>query len=624
VAAALALAAALMAGLVYLNALSNPFVYDDRRVILENPAIRNPSNVLALLLQDRFRPVVNVSYAIDYALSGTSPVGYHISSVLLHMANVVMLFVVMLKLAGDAESRRMAALVSAPPPEPTVLPAVPAALAGRKKKAKKAAAANAAPRAGAPGTAGLDERSHLHGRAAAFAAAAVWAVHPLMTQAVGYTAGRSELLCAFFVLASLLLLHPWLEGRGRRWLALSVASWGLALLSKETAAMLPVVLFAYDRLLLAAAATQFRKRLVRVYVPMLAVVAVAGIARMAVFVAVENVGRASLSWANMLVGIDVVRHYVALMFLSSPQSIFHTAQQVNSLLRPVVIFDIVWLLALGIVTWRVYRRAPVVAFGAVWFVLMLLPSVAMLALDVGEPMAEQRLYVAGAGFAMATGAAFGRLREWPRRHWLPGRVWATVVLAFYLVMLASATVERNEVWSDPVLLWREAVTHAPDIWIPHRGLGDALREKGDYAGAADAYREAARLRPEEANTHLALGVSLMLTNRAQEAYDAFGDAIRLQPGLEAAETGRGLAARLTGRRDEAKQRFEGALKANPNAVLPRLYLAEMYEQDYADPVTALRLCREVQAIAPQTAGITDCIRRNEQKAAAGAPGASSR
>jgi hypothetical protein len=559
---ALAVAAAVMAALVYLNALSNPFVYDDHRVILENLSIRNLSNVRALLLNDVFRPVVNITYAIDYAVWGLAPFGFHVTGVLLHMANVVLLFVLMRRLAADA----------------------------------------------APSQAST---------ASAFGAAAVWAVHPLMTQAVGYVSGRSEVLCALFFLASLLSLRPWLMGRRRAWLVLSLACWALALASKEVAVVLPFVLLAYDKLLLSPAESGTRKRLARVYVPMMIFVAVAGAARLTVFVAVENVSRASFVWGNVLVGLDVVRRYVSLMFLAAPQSIFHTAQVVSSVLRPLVVLNALWLLAFCILAWRVYRRAPLVAFGTLWFVLMLLPSVTMLVLDIGEPMAEQRVYLAGAGFAMATGAVFGHLREWPPKHWVSARAVATAAFGVFLVGLASRTVERNNVWSDPVRLWSEAVSNAPDVWIPYRGLGDALRERGDYRGASGAYREAVRLRPQELNTHLALGVSLMLTDRAQEAYNAFAEATRLSPGLVSAETGQAAAARLLGRTDEARDRFLGVVKAHPDAVLPRLYLAEMYERDYADPATALRLCREIQALAPQTPGVADCISRNQQRVGGG-------
>jgi hypothetical protein len=585
-----------MALLVYLNALDNPFIYDDHRVILENYSIRDLSNLRALLLNDVFRPVVNVSYAIDYVLWGLRPFGYHLTSMLLHAGNVVLLFVLMRTLAGDAASMKT--------PRGDAAQAVPAPPKSAKKQ--KPAAASVARDPEVPATA----------RAAAFAAAAIWAVHPLMTQAVGYVSGRSEVLCALFFIPAFLLLRAWAFRKGTRWLVAGLGCWLLALASKEVAVMLPVVLFTYDWLLPSAFDAAARTRLRRLFIPMLVFVAVAGMARLFVFAGVENVGRAGFSWGNALVALDVVRRYVSLMFLTVPQSIFHSAVLPASVLSPLVILNGLWMLGLVILAWRVNQRAPLVAFGTLWFVLMLLPSTAMLLLDVGEPIAEQRAYLSGSGFAIATGAAFGRLRAWPPSHRVPARALVTAVFGVFLVALGLRTVARNVVWSDPMRLWTEAVANAPDIWIPYRGLGDALRDRGDFAGAADAYRNAARLRPEEADTHLALGITLLMAGRLDSADAALAEAARLSPGLPEAETGRGMIARALGRRDEARDRFLGVARTHPNAVIARQYLADMYENDYADYAGALQMCREVQALVPQAQGVGDCIARNQQRLAA--------
>ena len=86
-----ALAAALSA-LVYVNALDNPFVYDDFRTVLNNPSIEDIWEVSAIVYREMTRPVVNFSYAVDRAISGGSPLGYHVTNVLLHVLNVLLLF----------------------------------------------------------------------------------------------------------------------------------------------------------------------------------------------------------------------------------------------------------------------------------------------------------------------------------------------------------------------------------------------------------------------------------------------------------------------------------------------------------------------------------------------------
>ena len=144
--------AALLGGVVYLNALHNPFVYDDYHTVVENASIARVTDLRAIVLGAVTRPIVNFSYAVDRALWGTKPLGFHVTNVLLHMLNVVLLFALARRLSED--------------------------------------------------------------RLAAFAAAALFAVHPMMTEAVGYIAGRSEVLCATFFLPAVMCGRRWLRGGG--------------------------------------------------------------------------------------------------------------------------------------------------------------------------------------------------------------------------------------------------------------------------------------------------------------------------------------------------------------------------------------------------------------------------
>src|SRR5262249_21012119 len=94
--------AVLAAILVYTNALGNPFVYDDHRLILENASLRNLADVRALLLHDASRPLVNLSYALDYALWNTRSFGFHLTNLLLHLLNITLLFRLIYALSNDA------------------------------------------------------------------------------------------------------------------------------------------------------------------------------------------------------------------------------------------------------------------------------------------------------------------------------------------------------------------------------------------------------------------------------------------------------------------------------------------------------------------------------------------
>ncbi len=154
--------------LVYLNALDNPFVYDDHHTVVENPSIDDVSEVRAIVLGDMTRPVVNFSYALDRAIWGASHSAIHVTNVLLHMLNVVLLF-------------RLAC--------------------GRSRTGRPA---------------GGELIAGLRAAVVAIATAAAFGLHPMMTEAVGYISGRSEVLCATFFMLALLAGRRWMRRRRRR------------------------------------------------------------------------------------------------------------------------------------------------------------------------------------------------------------------------------------------------------------------------------------------------------------------------------------------------------------------------------------------------------------------------
>jgi len=163
-----ALAAAALACVVYANAVDNPFVYDDRDTVVANPSLADPSNVRFLLVYTPFRPVLNLSYALDRFLWGSKPRGFHLTNIGLHAILVALLYFFLLQVLDDE--------------------------AGRTGGAEGVERARAAP-------------------AAAFAGASIFAVHPLLTESVGYVSGRSEVLCGVWFVGCALLVRAAIVGR---------------------------------------------------------------------------------------------------------------------------------------------------------------------------------------------------------------------------------------------------------------------------------------------------------------------------------------------------------------------------------------------------------------------------
>src|SRR5207247_3042453 len=115
----------------------------------------------------------------------------------------------------------------------------------------------------------------------AFVAAALFGLHPMMTEAVGYISGRSEVLYGTFFLIALLTARRWMLGDGARWAVVAMGLWVAALLSKEVAVFWPLVAALYDRYVLGSPVEAWRRRFRWFYLPLLLLTIGAGLARIA-------------------------------------------------------------------------------------------------------------------------------------------------------------------------------------------------------------------------------------------------------------------------------------------------------------------------------------------------------
>jgi protein O-mannosyl-transferase len=202
-------------------------------------------------------------------------------------------------------------------------------------------------------------------------------VHPMMTEAVGYISARSEVLCATFFLLALLSARRWMLGGGARWWCLSAGLWLAALLSKEIAVMFPFVLLAYDRWILPGSPDEKRRSWRKLHVPFASVTIGAALARGAVFLFLEHPGEVTIQWSRVVEQLSVVLWYVAVMVLPRGQAVFHEVTPVKSLFDPPVLLAIVVsLLVIGLAG-RLRRSHGVASLGALWFLLLLVPSSAL-------------------------------------------------------------------------------------------------------------------------------------------------------------------------------------------------------------------------------------------------------
>jgi protein O-mannosyl-transferase len=535
-------------------------VYDDHRLILENTSLTDLHNWRALLYHDISRPLVNLSYAIDYAIwGGPDAVGFHLTNLAIHVVNILLLYSVASALADDHSALR-----------------------------------------------------HDRGRTrntAAVAAALLFAVHPVLTQAVGYVSSRAELLCAMFLMAALMAGRRAMRG-GPWWLWPATAGcWLAALACKEIAVMFPFALLAYDYLVAPIDQEQRRRRIWRLHAPFIGLTLLVGAIRVAVLLTIEY-SNPTVRLRFGLVELDVFRRYIQLLLVPVRQTIFHAIDPIQRVTDPHALLGIATILLFVFVIWRL-RSQDVVSFGLAWFALLLAPSAVLVILDRGEPMSEGRIYTASAGFFLSVGAIAALVLE------RAGRISAlterrTRDIGFAIVaLLAVRTTSRNAVWHDAVGLWLESAELAPGHWLPRVALGEALHEEGRHEEAIAMFREALVLRPNERLTYAKLGQCQLETDQMEAAEITFKSLEALDPGSTVASTGLGLIALRARDSRTARQHFLEILAKEPNNVPMRQILASIAEQ--TDPAEALRWCEEIKRLAPETPGNDECIRRNRER-----------
>jgi hypothetical protein len=557
------------AGAVYTNAIDNPFIYDDYRLILENRSIVPPRTLTALVRHDPTRPLVNLSYAADRALYGPAPWGFHLTNILLHMVNVALLMTLAWQCARDRIRGGGDALRALSPMRVTLITGV------------------------------------------------LFAVHPMMTEAVGYIGGRSELIVATFFLTAILAARRWFSGQSARWAAISLLSWFLALFSKEIAVMLPLVLLAYDRWVWPDTDDGRRYRFWRFHAPLLALMAVAVVGRLVVFVFVESRGLVDVRWQFALIELDVIRRYLGLLLWPTGQAIFHLTPPIESIVDARVLIATAVIGAMVGAAWWVRHRAGLITLGVIWFFLLLVPSSALVLLNRGEPMAEHRVYLASAGLFLAVGMIVARVwRRLGRSLPITGLA-ARGAIVLMVALLAGSTVLRNALWDDPVLVWAEAAGRAEGHWLPNVPLGQSLHAAGRHDEAIGAFVTALRSLKNHPDALGGLGTCLTETGRLDEAAGVFQELRTVEPRSTVASNGLATVALLAGRADEARARYGESLTIDPVNIQARRGLAALEETVGNNPGEALRLCREIETIAPGTPGIDECIKRNRARIGGG-------
>ncbi len=541
--------------LVFARSLGHGFVaWDDEVLVRDNAAFRGlgwvqvrwmASNVLL----GHYVPITWLSFAVDHAIWGLRPVGYHLTNVILHAANAALVCV----LAG-----RLVALGS-----------------------------------------GWDARAC---RVAGAATALLWALHPLRVEAVSWVTGRRDVLSACFLFAALLAYLKAVEAPARRrpaWIGVAVVAHGLALGSKAVVMVLPVALLALEVYPLRGLPADPRRWADRAHRGVWA--RLAPFAAMAIPGAVASyVGQGRGSgmvvlapdrWFEKVVaslGFHIERTLVPVGL--SPLYELPRASDLRALRHWTLAFVLVCIMGAALVLWR---RWPAGLIAWVWYVAFLAPVTAMA--HVGPQITADRYsYLPILGPLTLVGAAAGALVVAGRVGRVPpGLPWTVGIVGLLLLTgLGALTWRQQGIWRDTGRLWAYAVTATPGCVRCHVSLANWLADQGRPEAAIAHYEHALALDPARSDLRVNVGLALMRMGRPEAAIAHYEVALAQVPDRVAARVSLAAALVAAGRLEEAVTRleeaprftspaalvdyFQQATAAQPSAPVPRLGLYQAY------------------------------------------------
>ncbi len=540
--------------LVYCATVRFEFVYDDEGQIVQNALVRSwrfvpqyfQGNVWQYLFPGEpanyYRPLNVLWFRVNDALFGLHPAGWHAMSVLLHVLATFLAYRVARRLTG----------------RPFV----------------------------------------------AAAAALVFGVHPMRHEVVAWVSGTTESLWSVLFLAAFL---AYLRSRGEyraRWIALSCALYGAALLSKETAIMLPVIIFAHAFIYGSQSASDqlasWSQRLMRATVLGITYAPVA-IAYLIVRVMVLH-GFSHPVVEIPLGTIALTAPSIAFFYVKQWLFPFHMAEFYDIPLEANfdvthVLLPIAALLILGIALWFLRNQlgSREVAFATIWMIVLLLPSFDVAVFPPGQLVHDRYFYLPSFGASLILALAMSKLAHGIPVFGLPQR-WLLATLAL-VALLAFGTATAVRYWESDYTMFEHAyrvaplnqygrngyatqlanhgdygnaipmlqqlLTEQPNAWLANYNFGRLNYEIGMFGPAESYLRRAEDIDPRMPDTYLQLGLVDMKIGRLDLAEGNMRQAVTLRPIEAGYRFALGAVLARRGNCSESQAQFREALVLQP-------------------------------------------------------------
>ena len=450
----------------YANSLGNEFVFDDLQVVL----VDGRPDHLVRMLTSSYRPLRNLSYAMDFVIWGARPLGFHVTNIAIHAANTILVFWLVRRLTGNR-------LI------------------------------------------------------ASFLAASLFAVHPIQTDAVTYISGRRDVLFALFYIGAFHAYLSYAMKRSLKYFGLFLVLWVLSLMSKEMAVSLPVVVFAWNfcdgwveqngswfRSSTEAARKAFTADK-WLYIGLGAAAGAyawyqtysVGASLRAGFAGLRYWGGGAYETALTMTRVHA--WYLKQLVFPTPIAQYYGAFDVStSLLDWRVLMSSALIALVLAAAFASLKKDRLIAFAIFSYFAILLPVSQIV--PHHELVADHYLYLPMMSFGLLAGIVTERIGGRSRFT----RQLAYAAAGAWIIVCCLMTVTRNGDWKDEFTMWKANYEAVPDSPRAAYNLGNQYLER-DPKKAEALLREALADDPGYMLTYVTLGQMLVSLNRTREAED---------------------------------------------------------------------------------------------------------
>ncbi len=366
----------------------------------------------------------------------------------------------------------------------------------------------------------------------------VFLVHPLQTEAVTYVSGLGDSLSVFFVFSGLLFYLKFRASGIQKWSSgfygLSIIMYVFALMSKETAIIMPGLIFICDFFLLGRnIQLTIREKLKTAFSAVWPFIAIAGAYILLRATALNFINTFNLYdeetvfTSNLHIRLftffKTLTIYFGLLFwpvgLHMERSV-EIATSLNSV--PVITGGLIFLFLIAISISQ-FKKFPILSLGFLWFFIAITPM-SNIVVPINGLLYEHWLYLPMVGIFLAL-------------IWLGMRVAGKYnlqkvllgIFILFLLFLGVLTLDRNKEWRDPITLYNQTLLYSPDSYRVINNLGMAYSDSGEYEKAENMYKRAITLEPSVQVAYHNLGNLYRDNGKIDLAIENYKTAIELSP-----------------------------------------------------------------------------------------------